>query len=75
MTVCESRSPELHNWLISLVDEGMYELVLPALPEQPPILETQVHNWSIENWRDHPRRDHGPIFEAGGHPWYENTRD
>lgn len=49
--------------------EGMYELVLPPLPEQPPILGTKVHNWSIENWRDHPRRDHGPIFQAGGHPW------
>ena len=52
----------------------MYELVLPPLPEQPPILETKVHNWSIENWRDHPRRDHGPTFEAGGHPWYGNTQ-
>lgn len=48
----------------------MKALVLPDLAEQPPILETQVHNWHIENWRDHPRRDHGPIFHAGGHPWY-----
>jgi ubiquitin carboxyl-terminal hydrolase 7 len=51
----------------------MKELVLTPLSEQPDILETKVHNWQIENWRDHPRRDHGPIFEAGGHPWYEGT--
>ena len=62
--------PRLYYWLTCLVVEAMKEIVLPDLQEQPPILETQVHNWHIENWRDHPRRDHGPIFEAGGHPWY-----
>jgi hypothetical protein len=61
---------KMHHWLTYLVVEGMKELVLPLLPEQPPIIEDKVHTWAIENWRDHPRRDHGPIFEAGGHPWY-----
>jgi ubiquitin carboxyl-terminal hydrolase 7 len=65
--------PELHNSLTRLVVEGMKELVLPPLTEQPPILDTQVHNWQIENWRDHPRRDHGPAFESGGHPWYATS--
>jgi hypothetical protein len=72
---CESSAiPGLYHWLTCSVVEGMKELVLPDLQEQPPILETQVHNWAIENWRDHPRRDHGPIFEAGGHPWYTISR-
>jgi hypothetical protein len=70
MTVWDTHLPELYHWLTFLVVEGMKELVLPLLPEQPPVLEDKVHTWAIENWRDHPRRDHGPTFEAGGHPWY-----
>lgn len=53
----------------ALVDEAMKEIVLPPLHEQPPILADAVHTWHIENWRSLPRREHGPIFEAGGFPW------
>lgn len=49
--------------------EAMKELVLPPLEQEPPILEDQVHTWHIENWRSLPRKEHGPIFEAGGFPW------
>ncbi|KAF2153181.1 cysteine proteinase [Myriangium duriaei CBS 260.36] len=28
-----------------------------------------IHTWDIERWRQLPKRTHGPIFHAGGHPW------
>lgn len=33
-------------------------------------IETEGHHtWNIENWRNLPRKEHGPVFEVGGHPW------
>ncbi|SPN97218.1 probable ubiquitin-specific processing protease 21 [Cephalotrichum gorgonifer] len=49
--------------------EALKELVLPPLPEDPPILEDAVHTWSIEAWNSLSKKEHGPTFEAGGHPW------
>jgi len=37
-----------------------------------PDLETEaeeVDTWTIENWRQLPKRAHGPLFHAGGQPW------
>lgn len=32
--------------------------------------EAEVYNtWEIKDWRQLTRREHGPIFECGGHPW------
>lgn len=28
-----------------------------------------INTWEIKNWRGLPKRTHGPVFEAGGHPW------
>jgi ubiquitin carboxyl-terminal hydrolase 7 len=42
---------------------------LPPLPEQPPVIAEAMHTWHIENWQSLPRREHGPVFEAGGFPW------
>ncbi|KIW07364.1 uncharacterized protein PV09_02210 [Verruconis gallopava] len=28
-----------------------------------------VHTWHIENWRTLPKKEHGPIFKCGDHPW------
>lgn len=47
----------------------MKEIVLPPLLDQPKILEDCVNTWTVENWRDLPKKEHGPIFEAGGFPW------
>lgn len=27
------------------------------------------HTWHIERWRQLSRREQGPVFQAGGHPW------
>ncbi|KAK3359743.1 hypothetical protein B0T25DRAFT_533748 [Lasiosphaeria hispida] len=48
---------------------AMRELVLPPLVEEPRILEDQVHTWAVESWRSLAKKEHGPIFQAGGYPW------
>lgn len=48
----------------------MKEVVFPALLEEPRVLEDVVHTWHIENWRAfQSKKEHGPIFQAGGFPW------
>ncbi|KAL2025090.1 hypothetical protein VTK56DRAFT_92 [Thermocarpiscus australiensis] len=49
--------------------EAMKEHVLPPLIEEPRILEDQVHTWTVEGWRSMNKKEHGPIFYAGGYPW------
>jgi ubiquitin carboxyl-terminal hydrolase 7 len=54
---------------VSHVDEAMRSLVLPTNSD----LETEadtVFTWHIEDWRNLPRREHGPIMKCGGYPWY-----
>ncbi|KAF2685136.1 ubiquitin carboxyl-terminal hydrolase 21 [Lentithecium fluviatile CBS 122367] len=41
---------------------------MPELPDQE--TEAEVHHtWEIREWRTLTRREHGPIFDCGGHPW------
>ena len=41
---------------------------MPELPDQE--TESEAHNtWHIQNWRQLTRREHGPVFECGKHPW------
>ncbi|KAK8110930.1 ubiquitin carboxyl-terminal hydrolase [Apiospora kogelbergensis] len=49
--------------------ETMKEMVLPPLPEEPRILDDAVSTWTIESWRNLTKREHGPVFQAGGFPW------
>ncbi|POR35949.1 Ubiquitin carboxyl-terminal hydrolase 21 [Tolypocladium paradoxum] len=49
--------------------EAMKELALPPLLDEPKILEDFEHTWTVENWRGLGKREHGPVFEAGGYPW------
>jgi ubiquitin carboxyl-terminal hydrolase 7 len=41
---------------------------MPELPDQETEAET-FSTWNIEDWRTLTRREHGPLFECGGHPW------
>ncbi|TPX10919.1 uncharacterized protein E0L32_008125 [Thyridium curvatum] len=50
-------------------DEAMKELVLVPLPEEPRVLEDAVDTWTVEGWRTLAKKEHGPIFQAGGFPW------
>ncbi|KAI4116187.1 MAG: hypothetical protein LQ345_003350 [Seirophora villosa] len=47
---------------------GMRERVLPKLPDLEPEFET-TYTWHIENYRNLTRKERGPKFECGGHPW------
>lgn len=41
---------------------------MPELPDQETAAQT-FSTWKIEDWRTLTRREHGPLFECGGHPW------
>lgn len=47
----------------------MKELTLTALIDEPKILGDYEHTWTVENWRSLSKREHGPVFQAGGYPW------
>jgi ubiquitin carboxyl-terminal hydrolase 7 len=57
-------------FLCHAIDEAMKEIVLPPLLDEPKILEDFTHTWTVDNWRSLGKREHGPIFQAGGFPWY-----
>jgi ubiquitin carboxyl-terminal hydrolase 7 len=47
----------------------MKELVLPPLLDEPKILGDEQYTWTVDNWKNLAKKEHGPIFEAGGYPW------
>ncbi|KAH8888720.1 ubiquitin carboxyl-terminal hydrolase [Thozetella sp. PMI_491] len=49
--------------------EAMKDTVLPPLAEEPRILEDAVDTWTVQNWRQLNKKEHGPVFQAGGFPW------
>jgi ubiquitin carboxyl-terminal hydrolase 7 len=51
--------------------EAMKELIFSPLIEEPRILEDVVDTWTVESWRALSKKEHGPVFQAGGYPWYE----
>lgn len=55
--------------LTSRLVESMKDLVLAPLIEEPPILEDVVNTWSVTTWRSLKKKEHGPVFKAGGYPW------
>lgn len=54
---------------ISLIDAAIMARVLPKDPELETEAETH-HTWHIRDWRKMGRKEHGPIFECGGSPWW-----
>jgi ubiquitin carboxyl-terminal hydrolase 7 len=48
----------------------MKEIVLPTLIDEPQTLEDVVYTWKVDSWRALPKKEHGPIIQAGGFPWY-----
>jgi ubiquitin carboxyl-terminal hydrolase 7 len=47
----------------------MKEIVLPPLLEEPRTLDDAVSTWTVEDWRSLSKKEHGPVFHAGGYPW------
>lgn len=60
----------LEGYADATTDDAIKELVLPPLVEEPKILSDTVFTWKVENWRQQNKKEHGPIFQAGGSPWY-----
>ncbi|KAF2719013.1 cysteine proteinase [Polychaeton citri CBS 116435] len=48
--------------------EAMKERYMPSYPEYETEAEA-VYTWDISNWRQLPKRSHGPAFQCAGHPW------
>lgn len=48
----------------------MREIIFTPLMDEPKVLEDVVNTWTVENWRSLQKKEHGPVFEAGGYPWY-----
>ena len=38
------------------------------------VIDEASSTWEIRDWRRLPRKSHGPIFQAGGDPWYGPLR-
>jgi len=62
--------PILHEVMSDFMpDEAMKARILPEIPDLE--IEAEGHNtWCIENYRSLGKREHGPIFECGGFPWW-----
>lgn len=43
--------------------------ILPELPDQETESEA-VFTWRIEGWRNMAKKERGPTFQCGGHPWW-----
>lgn len=70
MTVSAAYVPGLETiWLTYPADEAMFDRVLRPLVDEPKILEDHHFTWTVDNWRSRPKRERGPKFYAGGHPW------
>jgi ubiquitin carboxyl-terminal hydrolase 7 len=47
----------------------MMARVLPKDPELEVEAEAH-HTWHITDWRRLKKKEHGPVFECGGAPWF-----
>ena len=48
--------------------DNFFKKHMPEIPDQDTEAET-YHTWEIKDWRTLTRREHGPVFQCGGHPW------
>ncbi|KAJ4293603.1 ubiquitin-specific protease ubp15 [Kalmusia sp. IMI 367209] len=48
--------------------DAFFKKHMPELVDQETEAEA-CHTWEIRDWRTLTRREHGPVFECGGHPW------
>ncbi|KAF1346296.1 hypothetical protein BDV97DRAFT_360188 [Delphinella strobiligena] len=48
--------------------EAMRERWMPYDPDLDVESET-IHTWDIKEWRNLPKRSHGPVFQCGKDPW------
>lgn len=61
----------LSNYTLASTDDAMMARVLPKDPELKVEAEAH-HTWHITDWRRLKKKEHGPVFECGGAPWFVN---
>ena len=54
-------------------DDAMRARTMIPMPELEIAYEGQ-NTWNIENYRSLSKKERGPTFEVGGHPWYVGSR-
>jgi ubiquitin carboxyl-terminal hydrolase 7 len=64
----ERRLNTARMWSDRVLDEFMKARVLPKIPDLEVDSEA-VHTWDIENYRHLSKKERGPKFDCGGHPW------
>jgi ubiquitin carboxyl-terminal hydrolase 7 len=57
----------IYTW--GFTDEAMMAKYLSPEPDLETLAEAH-HTWHITNCSKLQRREHGPIFECGGFPWW-----
>ncbi|KAI2777264.1 cysteine proteinase [Daldinia loculata] len=65
----DNDAENLESAILATDFEAMKEIVLPPLLDEPKIVEDVINTWTVQNWRALSKKEHGPVFEAGGHPW------
>ncbi|KAI1326876.1 cysteine proteinase [Xylariaceae sp. FL0255] len=65
----DNDADQLEDVTLATDFDAIKEIVLPPLPDEPKVLEDAIHTWKIENIRGLNKKEHGPIFQAGGYPW------
>lgn len=65
----DNEQEQLQDLPVATDHDAMKDIVLPPLVEEPRILEDAVFTWTVEGWRSLQKKEHGPVFEAGGFPW------
>ncbi|KAH7318703.1 hypothetical protein B0I35DRAFT_353900 [Stachybotrys elegans] len=65
----DQEGEQLHDLPLASDFDAMKEVVLPPLLDEPKIIGDFVHTWTVEDWRNLGKREHGPTFQAGGSPW------
>ncbi|ESU13640.1 hypothetical protein FGSG_07382 [Fusarium graminearum PH-1] len=65
----QSEADQLQDLPLATDHEAMKEICLPPLIDEPKILGDYDYTWTVDNWRSLNKKEHGPVFQAGGFPW------
>ncbi|KAK7398289.1 ubiquitin-specific protease ubp15 [Neonectria punicea] len=65
----EPEADQLQDLPMANDHDAMREIVLPPLIDEPKIIGDFESTWTVENWRSLSKKEHGPVFHAGGYPW------
>jgi hypothetical protein len=70
----------LYSVLVHLTNTGSFAVkvimnkILDGQEDQE--IESEGYNtWTINNWKSLGKKEHGPNFDVGGIPWYEEAQE